>query len=102
MDPSGGSVALTRQDFGGYWPLEADEILLVCEPVSDRPAHHILAVVGGKTYALNGTARGSAKKRGWGDFDSLIAAERDPSGSFSIEAIQFRLALVDRGLALCR
>ena len=105
-DTSGGKITLTREDFGGYWPLEADEILLVCEPttgpLSGSPAHHVLAVVDGKTYAVNGTAKTRADQRGWADFDSLITEAREPSGAFSAEATEFRKALVDKGLALSK
>ena len=106
QDRGGGSIRLTPADFGGYWPLEAGEILLMCEPADTLPSgshiHYVLAVVEGKTYAVNGTAKGRADRRGWGDFDTLITEGRDPCGSFSIEATRFRLALVDRGLDLCR
>ena len=63
--PSGPEVKAA--DFGARWPLTINSGTLRCNyPVPGNHSATALTIsAGGKTYALNGTARGHAAKNGW-------------------------------------
>lgn len=101
-----GSVVLTPADFGGEWPIRAERLTLNCDPVanplSGDPLHAITASIDGKTYAVNGTARGDMQSSGFSDFRDLCVPDPARADDLTPEFIEFHQALVDRGLALCR
>lgn len=61
------SQEVTRQEFGGAWPLKVERGTLRCMyPVAASPQlRAYLIVVDGVPYTLNGTARSHAARMGW-------------------------------------
>lgn len=64
---------VTRDEFGGQWPLKVERGTLRCMfPVADRPQlHAYLIVVDGVFYALNGVAQAHAAKMGWRNIEPI-------------------------------
>lgn len=84
------SVTVTQAEFGEQWPLTIPQGQLRCESVA-----WVLLEADGVTYAVNGTARGHAKRAGWADANDIW---RDsPSGYGKV----LMTPLIDRGLQLC-
>lgn len=67
------SQLVTRDEFGGTWPLKVDRGTLRCMyPDHDRPQlHALLIVVDGVFYALNGIAKTHASRMGWQQIESI-------------------------------
>lgn len=87
---------VTRADFGAKWPFTVDGGTLRCERGS------VTFTAAGKTYALNGTARGERAKRGWLEADAILADDpalvRIGDGGYTKMSTQ---PLIDRGLQIC-
>ena len=79
------------------WPLTVQSGTLRCEPLSTMPKVKLVTFTSnGKTYAVNGIARGHAKKHGWRQIDEIWKADpKVPGMKINIDL------LIDRGLALC-
>lgn len=76
----------------GTWPLTVPEGTLACESLG-RGLGRVTITVGGKTYWVNGTAKGTHR---YADLEEIWRA--DPS----YPAIKVNIGpLLDRGLALC-
>lgn len=54
--------AISKQQFGDKWPLSVDSGVVKCLPIGNGA---VVFEAKGKTYAVNGTAQGFAKKRGF-------------------------------------
>lgn len=65
--------SLSRADVGADWPFTVDAGVLACEP-----GNHVVFKAGGKTYAINGSAKGAAAANGYVDSDPIVA--RRPLG----------------------
>jgi hypothetical protein len=92
------SVQVSRSQFKGDWPLTVESGTLSCEPFRAVPSLQLVTFSSkGTTYAVNGTARGQAKKRGWLEIDPIW--RKDPSAP----GLKVNIGpLIDRGLALCK
>jgi len=53
---------LSKVQFGDKWPLSVDKGVVKCLPIGNGA---VVFEAKGKVYAVNGTARGFAKKRGF-------------------------------------
>lgn len=89
--PAPSELHLTQADLGDRWPLTVDEVTLYCEPSGSYK--FLTFDTGGKTYALNGSAREYADDEGWLDLTKVwiedgMGGHVDPSD------------LVSRGLTL--
>lgn len=92
------SLKISKGQFSGDWPLTIDSGLLNCELSSVSPNLQLVTFTSnGKTYALNSTARGQSKNRGWLEVNQVWKENTSiPSTKVSIGP------LIDRGLALCK
>lgn len=92
---SAASERVSSADFGETWPLKVKDGVLNCEPIYEYEI--VTFTTNGKTYAVNGLARGNrAKKRGWLDVEKIWKTDpRDPELKINIGP------LIDRGRALC-
>ena len=112
-----GGKHLSEAMFGSKWPLTVSSGIVRCTGLSE-----VLFETGGKTYAVNGLAKGFAEKNGWLRIDSIwmdspdtyeIAkqfAKSDEQGR-SVEEIVKAMGgptkidigpILDTGVALCR
>lgn len=84
-DAAGQAGAISRAELGDDWPLTIDSGVLACEPVNE------VVIVGpdGRTYGLNGAARGSER---WADGVEILRDGMTPADLGE---------LIERGLALC-
>lgn len=89
------SERVSSADFGENWPLKVKGGVLNCELIYEYEI--VTFTTNGKTYAVNGLARGNrAKKRGWLDVDKIWKTDpRDSELKINIGP------LIDRGRALC-
>lgn len=78
---------LSRADLGADWPFTVDAGVLACEP-----GNHVVFRTGGKTYAINGSAKGASATNGYVDSDPIVV--RRPLGETK-ERVD-RLAEADR------
>ncbi len=84
------TVTVSKAEYGDRWPLTVSEGRLRCESTA-----WVLFEADGVTYAVNGTARGHAKRKGWSDANDIW---RDsPSGYGKVVMTR----LIERGLQLC-
>lgn len=92
------SISVSQDQFKDSWPLAVTSGTLKCEPVPGSPKMHLVTFSsGGKVYALNGIARGHAKKRGWLEVRSIWKDNPEiPGAKISIGP------LIDHGLGLCK
>lgn len=92
------SISVSREQFKDGWPLTVTSGTLKCELVPGSPKMHLVTFSsGGKVYALNGIARGHAKKRGWLEVRPIWKDNPEiPGTKISIGP------LIDHGLALCK
>lgn len=89
------TVTLKAADFGDGWPFKVPEIVLSCTLLDGR-LHIVTFTAGGKTYALNGTARNLAKEKRWAEIDEIW--RDDPAG----HGIKVSVSpIIDKGLSLC-
>jgi hypothetical protein len=91
--PSGRSrdVTVTASDYGSEWPFTVDSVTLRC---GDAALTHVVVEARGVTYALNGSARGSAQVKDGSWRDSRAVQKQDPFVAVPGDLIQ-------RGLRLC-
>lgn len=86
------TLPVTQTVLGDAWPLTVEQGALSCEGVA-----WVLFTSNGQVYAVNGTARGHAKSRGWLDVASIWRADpQSPGLKVSMTP------LIERGLALCQ
>lgn len=86
---------VTREEFGGTWPLKAERGTLRCMfPVASMPQVHAhLIVVDGVFYALNGVAQAHAAKMGWRRVDALwLDNQAIPGTKVSLDPLARRAA----------
>jgi len=84
------AVTVSQAEYGDRWPLTLSEGQLRCESPS-----WVLLEANSVTYAVNGSARGHAKRMGWADANDIW---RDsPSGYGKV----LMTPLIERGLQLC-
>lgn len=96
--PRANSQQIVRADLGSKWPFMVEGGTLRCDLGA------VTFAAGGKTYALNGTARNQRAERGWHEAEPILAddpvlvktAERD--GGYAKMSTQ---PLIDSGLKLC-
>jgi len=91
-----GSAQVSQSDFGSNWPLTVSKGTLSCAPLGGD-----LGIVtfseNGKTYAVNGLAKGRAKQNGWRAIDEIWKANP------SVPGTKINIGpLIDRGLSLCK
>lgn len=80
---------VSRELLGADWPLTVDSGTLRCEP-----PQLVVIDVGGTTYAVNGSAKGTAR---WADADVITAPHPTIAGGRKDAG-----PLIRRGLDLCR
>lgn len=108
---------LTKAEFGNAWPLSVDEGIVKCLPFG---AGAVVFEADGKTYAVNGIAKGLAKERGFLAIDSIwledpqfraMAEEVAASQQRPLEEVLKSMGppsrisigpVLDSGVALCR
>jgi hypothetical protein len=59
---------ITKAEFGTAWPFSVDEGIVKCLPLG---AGAVVFETGGKTYAVNGIARGFARSHGFLAIDAI-------------------------------
>lgn len=65
------SQTVTSKEYGDAWPFTVDRVDLLC----DGPSPKALArTADGTVYALSGSARSQAQKRGWTDGQDITKA----------------------------
>lgn len=80
-----------QEDYGKAWAFTVDEGVIEC-----RTGNRVVFVSEGKTYALNGLARGWAERMGWLDIDQIW--RDNPDGiTPKIDISPF----IELGLSLC-
>lgn len=94
------TIGLTQEQvssstFGDDWPFPFERAIVTCAP----PGNSVVLKADGKTYVLNGKARGQADARGYLDHQDLLP--RDEYGAFT-KGVSTVSALIDRGLRQCR
>ncbi len=80
-----------KDDFGDEWPFTVEDGIVACERGS-----MVVFRASGKTYAVNGTARGFIEEAGYVDFEEIW--RDDPSGIFPKVDIS---PIIGMGLDLC-
>jgi hypothetical protein len=91
----GSSATVKAADYGDAWPFKVSEGVVSCALFGNR-LHIVTFTAGGKTYALNGTARNLAKERGYAEVDAIW--REDPIG----RGIKVNIGpIIDKGLSLC-
>jgi hypothetical protein len=85
-------LSVSREEFGGDWPLTVDEGTLNCEGAAEVGAVTFTAP-NGVTYAVNGLAIGQDR---WPEIDAIWADNPDIPGTKKNIG-----PLIDRGLELC-
>ncbi|MDQ3373192.1 MAG: YebY family protein [Acidobacteriota bacterium] len=90
LSPS--EVKITKQEFGAAWAFTVDEGVLSCK--GSNGIGEVLFMANGKTYAVNGTAKGTKK---YLPIDDIWAA--DPSITGAKKNIS---PFIERGLKLCQ
>jgi hypothetical protein len=90
LSPS--EVRITKQEFGTKWPFTVDEGTLACKGKSSFG--EVIFTANGKTYAINGTAKGTKKYLSideiWADNPSVSGVKKDIG------------PIIERGLKLCQ
>ena len=82
------SSHVSERSFGNNWPLTISEGVISCEPIYEYKI--VTFTANGKTYAVNGLARGNrAKKRGWLDVEKIWKPGQNIS------------PLIEKGISLC-
>ena len=91
------SAEISSAEFKDRWPLTVNTGTLTCnQGPGNLNTQLVTFTTGRKTYALNGAARGQAKRRGWLEIDQIWRDNPSiPGAKVSIRP------LIDRGLALC-
>ncbi len=64
---------VSSEDFGDAWPLTVERVDLMCD---GPPPKALARTSDGTIYALNGSARGIAKSRGWADGQTITKQSR--------------------------
>ena len=77
--------SISRADFADNWPFTVERGQLRCDL-----GNHVVFLAQGKTYAINGSAKGAASKNGYADASVIIAP-----GPYRLSAV------IDAGLKMC-
>lgn len=80
-----------QDDYGDDWPFTVEDGIVACERGS-----MVVFRTGGRTYAVNGTARGFKEEAGYLDFEEIW--RDDPTGMLPKVNIS---PIIDMGLDLC-
>jgi len=90
-----GTASIAESEYGEKWPLTVTEGTLSCKPIGSLGI--VTFTANGKTYAVNGTAMGQAKKNGWKEIDEIW--KPNPS----IPGTRINMGpILDKGLSLCK
>lgn len=94
---------IAAAELGDKWPFTVNEITLRC---GDAERNHVIFEANGALYALNGSARGSAKMRDGVWMDSDKVRKVDPTKAaqpdiFDRPYTEMPPSLIERGLRLC-
>lgn len=84
-------LPISKAELGDSWPLTVDSGYLEC-----WKSNAVLFHANGRTYAVNGTARGWRHTEGWRDIEEIWAD--DPRPGYYGKDIS---PILDRGLSLC-
>ncbi|WP_085631253.1 DUF2511 domain-containing protein [Pseudomonas sp. R16(2017)] len=87
------SEQVTSKEYGDAWPFTVESVDLLCEGPSPKA---LARVSNGTVYALNGSARGLAKERGWSDGQDITKQ----SPTMPSVKMDYR-DIVQRAQALC-
>ena len=94
-----GEKEVTKDNLGKEWPLTVNSGTIRCEQIPGVRYGQLVTFTTKKTtYALNGTAKGHSKKRGW-------VKEIDPIWKENPEIPGTKIyigTLIDIGLELCK
>ena len=92
------STKIAKTDLENYWPLTVDAGVLNCEYFPGNAKLQLVTFTAdGKTYALNGIARGHAKNRGWSEIRPIWKENA------SIPGTKVDIGpLINRGISLCK
>lgn len=89
-----GGAQVSCASYGDDWPFPFDSAEVTCDP----PGSSVVMKADGKTYALNGKARGQAAARGYLDHQDLM--KRDKYGAFT-KGVTTVSDLIALGLKQC-
>ncbi len=94
-----GETEVSKSTFDKKWPLTVESGTLKCEQIPGvRYGQLVTFTSGEEIYALNGTAKGHAKKRGW--VKEIAPIWRDNP---EIPGTKIYIGtLIDSGLELCK
>jgi branched-subunit amino acid aminotransferase/4-amino-4-deoxychorismate lyase len=88
------SIEISAATWDGQWPLVHRSATLSCERITPRLTA-VTITVKGRTYAVNGTAKAQASRRGWHSFDDIwLVDEERPGARVSHD-------LIERGIEAC-
>lgn len=92
------SAKISKADLEFDWPLTVDAGVLTCEPLPGNAKLQLVTfTTNGKTYALNGIAKGHVKSRGWGEIGPIWKENASvPGTKMGIGP------LITRGISLCK
>ncbi len=91
-----GEMKLTQKQYGKKWPLNVDSGVVKCLPLGIGA---IIFETQGKTYAVNGIAKGFSKKYGFLDIDKILMD--DPEFySFAKEAAKAEGISVEKAIKI--
>lgn len=90
-----GRESVSSDSYVDDWPFSFDSGVVTCEP----PGNSVILKADGKTYALNGKARGQVEKRGYVDVHDVMP--RDDHGMFK-KGVNTVSALIKIGLRFCK
>jgi hypothetical protein len=92
-------IEISEGQLDGKWPLTVKSGTLSCKQIPGVKYGKLVTFTAGQdTYALNGTAKGHAKKRGW--IKDVTPIWKDNPEIFGTK-INIG-SLIDRGLELCK
>ena len=90
-----GSIMITESEFGERWPFTISRGTLSCTPSGKFGI--VTFTANGKTYAVNGIAKGHAKQNGWREIDEIWKV----NPSFPGTKINMH-PIIEKGLSLCK
>ncbi|MFT6908850.1 MAG: hypothetical protein ACJAS1_005557 [Oleiphilaceae bacterium] len=94
-----GETEISESQLDGKWPLTVKSGTLSCKQIPGVKYGQLVTFTTGQdTYALNGTARGHAKKRGW--IEDITPIWKDNPEIFGTK-IDIG-SLINSGLKLCK
>lgn len=86
---------ITKQEFGQNWPFTLNEGILKCIDGG------VVFIANGKTYAVNGLAKGQGKSRGYSDVEEIWAIDSTLTDANNTIRIGIQ-SVLDEGLKMCK